>query len=175
MVRNRPIILLSSTIFLTILLNISLSGKTIRVPQDFSTIKQAVNMAVDGDTVEVDDGFYFEKNIIIDKKIHLKSKNLFGAVLDGGKDYFSSIIIIRAQAEIEGFILKNSKCGILQRESPDVAWTAHDLALLDMQFEAISIIPVYLNCRVLLIALFYEKQFNNRSGGSLRKGGRFKQ
>ena len=145
MVRNRPIILLSLTIFLTILLNISLSAKTIRVPHDFSTIKQAVNMAIDGDTVEVDDGFYFEKNLVIDKKIHLKSKNLFGAVIDGGKDPSSSIIIIRSQAEIEGFILKNSGCGILQRESPDVTWMGHDLAILDMGLAAININDKYTN------------------------------
>ncbi|MGD2073075.1 MAG: tetratricopeptide repeat protein, partial [Candidatus Thorarchaeota archaeon] len=96
-------------------------------------------MAEDGDTIEVDDGFYFEKNIIIDKKIHLKSKNLFGAVIDGGKVLYSSIFLIRSQTEIEGFVLKNSYYGILQRNSPDVLWVAHDMAILDMLKGAIYI------------------------------------
>jgi tetratricopeptide (TPR) repeat protein len=122
-----------------ILFSLFLSSKTVKVPQDYSTISLAVNTAVDGDVIEVDDGLYFEKNIIIDKDIHLKSKNLFGAVVDGGKDDKSPIFIIRSRAEIEGFVLKNSAYGIVQRHSPDVTWTAHDMAILDTEKIAIYI------------------------------------
>ncbi len=130
---------ISFVIFHICIFNLSLIGKTIEVPRHSSTIKHAVNMALDDDIVVVDDGFYFERNIVIDKKIHLKSKNLFGAVIDGGKDLFSPIFLVRAEAEIEGFVLKNSEYGILQRDSPDVEWTAHDLAILNILGSAICI------------------------------------
>jgi CHAT domain-containing protein len=110
-----------------------LSAKTIRVPQEFSTIKRALIAADQGDIIEVDDGIYFEKNIVIDKKVRLRSKNLFGAVIDGGGDIESSIIIIREETEIEGFVLKNAGLGIIQRNSPDIHWDAHHLAIIDIR------------------------------------------
>jgi len=95
--------------------------------------------AQDGDTVEVEDGLYIESRIIIDKKISLKSKNLFGAIIDGGKDRWNPIFRVQAETEISGFILKNAAEGIHQRFSRDVSWTAHDLVILDMGDSGISI------------------------------------
>ena len=129
-------------ILLILLLHLFISGETIRVPRDFSTIKQAVIMASDGDIIEVEDGFYLEKNIVIDKKVHLKSRKPFGAVIDGGNDSQSAVFIVRSEAEIEGFVLKNSGYGIIQRDSPDVEWTAHDLVFLNTRF-----FPIYINDR----------------------------
>lgn len=126
-------------IFQIITLSLSIAANTLNVPRDFPTIKQAVNTASQGDTIEVEDGYYVEKNIIIDKNIRLKSKNLFGTVVDGGNDFTSSIFLIRSTCEIEGFVLKNSSSGLLQRDSPDVRWTAHDLVILNMSGSGISI------------------------------------
>ena len=64
---------------------------------------------------------------------------MFGAILDGSEDHLSAIFVVRAKTDIEGFILKNAGIGILQRYSPDVNWTAHDLAILNMRYAAISI------------------------------------
>lgn len=119
----------------TVLLNSAI----IRVPSDYSTIKEAIYAAQDDDIIEVDDGLYLENEIIIDKKISLKSKNLFGAIIDGGGGRWSFIFNVREETEISGFILKNAEQGIHQRFSRDVSWTAHDLAFLDMTGSAIGI------------------------------------
>ncbi|MCK4758680.1 MAG: CHAT domain-containing protein, partial [Candidatus Aminicenantes bacterium] len=88
---------------------------------------------------EVEDGLYLESRIIIDKKIRLKSKNLFGAVIDGGGGRWNFIFLVQEETEISGFILKNANSGIHQRFSRDVSWTAHDLAILNMTGSGISI------------------------------------
>jgi len=116
-----------------------LHSKTINVPGDFVTIKSAVAASRDGDRIEVEDGYYFEKNIIIDKAIHVKAKNLFGAVIYGTRAPGECLFIIRAEAEISGFVLENSRRGIQQRYSPDVPWRGHDLALLNMSESAIDV------------------------------------
>ncbi|NOR53623.1 MAG: hypothetical protein GQ536_06010, partial [Candidatus Aminicenantes bacterium] len=71
-------LIFSTAMLLT--LTIFLSSAVINVPGDFSTIKEAIYAAQDGDIIEVEDGFYFENNIIINKKIKLKSINLYGAI-----------------------------------------------------------------------------------------------
>ncbi len=46
------------------------SAKTIYVPDDYSTIQQAVNAAKDGDTIVVRDGVYVE-NVVVDKPLFI--------------------------------------------------------------------------------------------------------
>jgi CHAT domain-containing protein len=118
-----------------------------RVPQDFPTIKSAARACGDGDVIEVDDGFYFENNIVLDRDIELRAKTLFGAVIDGfsGETPRSAIFLVRAKVDISGFILKNCQNGIEQRDSPDVSWQAHDLAVLNMRGIAVSINDVEKN------------------------------
>ena len=111
----------------------SLAGaKTINVPGDFLSIRLAVDAARDGDVIEVDDGCYFEKNVILSKAVVVRAKNLFGAVIYGSTEPDASIFVVRAAAVIEGFVLKNSYYGILQRDSPDTAWQGRDLALVNL-------------------------------------------
>ena len=130
------------TIFL-IIINFNfvsfLYSTTLNVPADFSTIKEALRAACHGDIIEVEDGFYFEKNIVVDKRVIIRSNKLYGAVLDGSGDYWSTIFLVKNEADIEGFILKNAGFGILQRYSPNVKWTAHDLAILNMSQAGVSI------------------------------------
>ena len=131
--KDRKRVIIKMSIFIVSLCHLSvfLSAETIKVPQDYPTIKGAVSSASHGDTIEVDDGFYFEKDIVIDKKLHIKSKNLFGAIVDGGESVKRSIFLVRTEVEIERFILKNARHAIMQRHSLDVGWTAHDLAIVD--------------------------------------------
>ncbi|HOI44749.1 MAG TPA: hypothetical protein PLX50_03955, partial [Candidatus Aminicenantes bacterium] len=110
-----------------------LSPKTFVVPRGFPTIRSAVQAAADGDTVEVETGLYQEGGIVIDKAIRLKSKELFGAVIYAPDAGSGCIFQVRAEAEIEGFILKNAYWGIEQRNSPDVEWTGRDLVFLNME------------------------------------------
>jgi len=106
-----------------------LGAETLRVPDDYPTIKAAVNRAVDGDTVLVDDGTYLEKNIILAKNILVRSRNLFGAVIYGSFSALDAIFVVRAPVQIEGFVLKGARVAIEQRGSPDVRWRASDLVI----------------------------------------------
>ncbi len=108
------------------------NARTINVPNDFLSIRLAVDAARDGDVIEVEDGFYFEKNIILAKAVVVRAKNLFGAVIYGSSEPDDAVFIVRSAAVVEGFILKNSYYGILQRDSPEVAWQGHDLALVNL-------------------------------------------
>lgn len=108
-------------------------SRTIRVPQDHPLISQAVVAAAPGDVVEVDDGYYFERGVILDKALTLRSRRLFGAVIYGSADPGSSIFIVRAPVDISGFILRDADCGIMQRDSPDVEWTGRDLAFIGLR------------------------------------------
>ena len=123
------------------LLGLSLAAEIRRVPRDFPRIKSAVIAACDGDTIEVDDGYYFEDNIIIDKSLTVRAKNPHRAVIYGSSASIKTqaIFVIRAPADIEGFVLKNGLNGLIQRESSDVSWTARNLAILNMEGSAISI------------------------------------
>jgi len=114
-------------------------SELINVPEDFPTIKGAVAHAKEGDIIEVEDGFYYEKNIVIDKNISLRSKNLYGAVIDGGGEFKAAIFIVRAKCDIFGFVLKNCYSGIIQRESPDVTWTGRYLVVFNIVKDGISI------------------------------------
>jgi CHAT domain-containing protein len=109
-----------------------LEAKTIVVPRDYLTIKSAVIASRPGDTVEVEDGLYFEKNIILDKVLTVRAQHLFGATIIGSRQYGECIFLVRAQADIGGFVLANSVDGIRQRGSLDITWRAHDLAIINM-------------------------------------------
>jgi tetratricopeptide (TPR) repeat protein len=124
-----------------LLAGVSLHGEILFVPGKFASIESAIAAAAAGDVVEVDNGYYFEGNIVLDKAITLRAKNTFQAVIHGetAGRLNDAIFIVRAPVLIEGFILKNGTCGIVQRGSPDVAWSARNLAVLNMKAAAISI------------------------------------
>ena len=109
----------------------TLRAEVLKVPADHPTIKSAVSHAADGDVVLVDDGIYLEKNIVVARKIQVKAKNRFGAIVYGSRRTGDAIFVVQAAARIEGFVLRNSDTGIEQRGSPDVQWEAADLAILE--------------------------------------------
>jgi CHAT domain-containing protein len=125
--------------FFTIIIPYTLTAATLRVPDDYGSIHLAVEASQDGDIIEVAPGYYFETDIILDKDICLRSEVPYAAVLDGGGDRLKNLLVVRAKVEIEGFVLRNTGNAIIQRDSPDVAWTAHDLAIFDCQVAGISI------------------------------------
>jgi|GEM_PF-671320 len=126
-------------VFILSVLPAWLFPKTINVPEDSASIRAAILRSQNGDIVEVDDGIYLEDNLVVDKSILIKAKNLYGAVIYGTRLGYNSAFIIKAAAEIEGFIIKNVDNGITQRDSPDVEWTGHDLAFFNIVESAVGI------------------------------------
>lgn len=116
-----------------------LAAEIRRVPADYATIKAAVAAARDGDTVELDDGIYLEDDIVLDKRLKVLARRAFGATIYGSFSPDSVILHVRAPVEIGGLVLKNADYGIVQRDSPDVAWKGHDLAVLNMKICGIII------------------------------------
>jgi CHAT domain-containing protein len=118
-----------------------LQARLIQVPAEYATIKAAVYAARAGDVIEVEDGVYFEENIPLTQRLTIRARHPYAAIIYGRPQShgISCIFLVQAEADIGGFILKNSGFGILQRSSPDVGWTAHELAILNMSRAAVSI------------------------------------
>ncbi len=83
------------------------NAKTIRVGSSFPVkkVKQALQLAVDGDTIIVNGGVYKEGNILINKKIIFLGKNF--PVLDGQRK-FEVISVNADNVVIKGFKIINS-------------------------------------------------------------------
>ncbi|HKZ93491.1 MAG TPA: NosD domain-containing protein [Candidatus Bathyarchaeia archaeon] len=85
------------------------SGATIRVPTQYARIKDAVNAAVTGDTIQVDPGIYYENDIFID--VTITALTIIGAnpqttIIDGmGNGTIFSIDGTNVQ--ITGFTIRN--------------------------------------------------------------------
>ena len=85
------------------------SSSVIRVPQDYSTIREAIDAANAGDTILVDSGTYYEQPII-NKSITLIGKGKT-TIIDGqGKTF---VVLINAMdTTIDGFSVTNGSYGI---------------------------------------------------------------
>ncbi|HET9057740.1 MAG TPA: nitrous oxide reductase family maturation protein NosD [Chitinophagaceae bacterium] len=93
-------------VLITLITATSSARKIVVSPQSFfTTIKQALNAANNGDTIEVLKGIYKEKNLLIDKSIYLLGVN--GPIIDGEKKY--EVCSVKANSVvIDGFIIQNS-------------------------------------------------------------------
>ena len=81
------------------------------VPQNFNTIQLAIEAALDGDTVRVDDGTYYENIDFLGKNIAVVSVNGPEAtIIDGG--HLNSTVFIMNQEEtaiLDGFTITNGQ------------------------------------------------------------------
>ena len=92
--------------FLILLLPLSGNAKTIEVCQQcpVSSIKKALEMADDGDRIEIQKGTYTEGNITVTKEVHLKG--IDWPVIDGENK--TEILTIKANnVTIEGLVIQN--------------------------------------------------------------------
>ena len=78
------------------------------INNEYATIQTAINTAINGDTIHVAEGTYFE-NLIINKHIFLKGQNSNNTVIDGGSA--GSVIVLNQsiidQVKIESFRIQN--------------------------------------------------------------------
>ena len=62
---------------LLIISAVTLSANTINIPADYSTIQEGINASVDGDTVLIAQGTYYENLTIFEKEIVLASHAIY--------------------------------------------------------------------------------------------------
>jgi CHAT domain-containing protein len=116
-----------------------LEARILRVPAEHATIKSAVAAARDGDTILVGDGVYIEENIVVDRRLRITAARPYGAVIYGLEETAGAIFLVTADAEIDGFVLKNGAEGIKVRSQREARLTAHDLVILNMSGAGISV------------------------------------
>jgi len=119
MIRKSVLPLLFSVLFLLALATLQLDAKasptTIKVPQDYSTIQEAINHAIPGDVVNVSAGTYYE-NLYIDKNLTLTGENRETTVLNGMGGYYG-IGATSVNVTITGFKILNVTIGIYVEQS----------------------------------------------------------
>lgn len=92
-------------------ISVSASPLTIKVPQDYSTIQEAINHANPGDTIFVYSGTYPE-NVVINKSVSLVGENRDSTIINGGGTG-SVIDVVSSYVSIQGFTIMNSGSGPL--------------------------------------------------------------
>jgi len=88
-------------------------AKTLHVGanKNIKTIQGAVSSSIDGDTIIVDQGIYFEKNLIIDKQLVLLGNNF--PVIDG-EDKYEIVSIKAGNVTLNGFKIQHSGYATLE-------------------------------------------------------------
>jgi nitrous oxidase accessory protein len=103
-------------------------AKTIKVgkSQSFHSVHQAIQAAVNGDTVLVEYGIYFEKNLLVNKSIVLRGIN--HPVLDGEKKY--EIISVKAShVTVNGFTIIHSGISSMDDIAGIKLYDCHDVVI----------------------------------------------
>lgn len=118
---------------------LDLEARVLRVPAEHATIRSAVGAASDGDTILVGDGVYIEENIVVDRRLRITATRPYGAVIYGPEESGVPLFSVTADAEIDGFVLKNGAYGIKVRSRTEARLTAHDLVILNMSGAGISV------------------------------------
>ena len=114
---NRPICsrlkisLFPSVLLLSLITATAIQAGTIRVPQDVPTIQGAINAAIDGDTVLVGPGTYFEVINFYGKGITVNSEQGPQVTIIDGLHKFDSVVKFETaesqSSKISGFTIKN--------------------------------------------------------------------
>ncbi|MBI3460416.1 right-handed parallel beta-helix repeat-containing protein [Candidatus Acetothermia bacterium] len=116
-----------TVLFVLIVLFVSLSSlvsaKTISVPADFSTIQAALNAAVDGDTIAVAAGSYFE-SLNIGKSVSIEGTGKDTTTIDGsaGRTRQIPTVLIKNTKNVtfKGFTVQGGRRGIQVEQATSV-------------------------------------------------------
>ncbi|MCW4033829.1 MAG: pectinesterase family protein, partial [Candidatus Bathyarchaeota archaeon] len=87
---------------------VNAESNTIVVPDDYSTIQEAINNASDGDTVFVKAGTYYEA-LVIETSISLVGEDSASTVIDGSNSSVTDVVQVKADnVTVSGFTIRNS-------------------------------------------------------------------
>jgi len=103
-------LLLSITILTSLFYPVPVYAKTLRVPQEYSTIQAAINAAHKGDIIQVSNRTYYE-NVIINKEIKLIGEDKTITIIDC-QQYGDVIRVDVDSVTITGFTIRNGDNGI---------------------------------------------------------------
>ncbi|HVT84493.1 MAG TPA: nitrous oxide reductase family maturation protein NosD [Chitinophagaceae bacterium] len=132
------------------LLHTSAWSKIITVGEgtEYHSIKIAIQNAQPGDTIQVVEGLYKEKNIVVDKPLFLQGINF--PILDGERKY--EILSVKADnVTISGFLLRNSGISSLIDIAGIKIYERKNVTIINNKLEG-TFFGIYLqnatNCRV---------------------------
>jgi peptide/nickel transport system substrate-binding protein len=84
----------------------------ITVPDDYTTIQQAINAAKTGDTIYVRAGTYYE-NVIVNQSVSLIGENRKTTIIDNGNGTIGIVLsVYQDYVNITGFTIRNAIWGI---------------------------------------------------------------
>lgn len=108
---------------------------TIIVPDHYETIQEAVNAAVEGETIDIMAGTYYE-HVVVNKSVSLIGENKSTTVIDGNKA--GTVVLVAADSVlVRGFTVRNGKSGIYVVRSSNV--TVADNLVMDNRERGILI------------------------------------
>jgi len=116
---------LLSFVWVSLFVSFSLlaSAKTINVPADFSTIQAALNAAVDGDTIAVAAGSYFE-SLSVSKSVSIEGAGKDTTTIDGsaGRTRQIPTVLIKNTKNVtfKGFTVQGGRRGIQVEQATSI-------------------------------------------------------
>jgi len=116
------IVLITAVLAFAFTFIINAQAATIYVPDDYSTIQQAVEAALPGDTMIVRDGTYVvDKVTVFTPNLTIKSENGPNTCIIQAINIWSAVFNIYANyTTISGFTIRNGSMGILLEASHNV-------------------------------------------------------
>jgi serine protease len=121
--------LFACLVLLSIVFVNAIQAATIRVPQDAPTIQEGINSAVNGDTVLVAPGTYFERIAFHGKAITVQSEQGPAVTIIDGRHNFGSVVTFQfgetPASRLSGFTIQNGRASFgagifIQGVSPQI-------------------------------------------------------
>ena len=110
-------------------LPVKAEARTIVVPTDYSTIKEAISNAVDGDTIYVKKGTYQESNIVVNKAVLVVGEDRESTIVTSQSSQFI-MMVNHSQVTLTGLTLIASNT-----QKPNVDVSQYTKTLVAVQIE----------------------------------------
>ncbi len=152
-----------------LLLPNSLWSKTIQVCADCTqtSIAEALQLAQDGDVIEIQPGHYYEHGLVVDKQLHIKGLNW--PIIDG-QEKGEILTIIASNVTIEGLQIQNVGTSYLKDHAGLRIKRQQNCLIKNNRFVN-TFFGIYLerakNCQIINNELLGEAQEESSSGNAI--------